>query len=64
MNKLTQLIILIFILAISFWGCFVFFAQADIKDIAGFAWSENTGWLSFNSSNCDSDGDGITDTGN
>jgi len=33
-------------------------------NVSGWAWSENIGWISFNSTNCDSDGDGITDTGN
>ncbi len=33
-------------------------------NIYGFAWSENIGWISFNSTNCDSDENGVTDTGN
>jgi hypothetical protein len=33
--------------------------------LTGFAWgSDNTGWLSFDSTNCDSDDNGISDTGN
>lgn len=34
------------------------------SDFSGWAWSENIGWISFNSSNCDSDNNGFTDTGN
>lgn len=30
---------------------------------AGFAWSDNTGWISFNSTNCDPDGNGFSDSG-
>ena len=42
-------------------------AQAELYDIgpplegdnlSGFAWSSNIGWISFNSSDCDTDGDG------
>ncbi|MFA6106947.1 MAG: fibronectin type III domain-containing protein [Patescibacteria group bacterium] len=37
------------------------------ENIRGFAWSENIGWVSFNSRDCDIDGDGIfegaTETG-
>jgi len=32
-------------------------------NILGFAWSENIGWISFNSDNCDSDGNGLYDDG-
>jgi hypothetical protein len=39
--------------------------KAGVNDnVFGWAWSETIGWISFNSTNCDSDGDGITDTGN
>lgn len=39
--------------------------QADsiASDVTGWAWSSNIGWISFNSSNCDSDDDGVVDTG-
>lgn len=33
-------------------------------NVWGWAWSENTGWVSFACGNCDSDFNGITDTGN
>lgn len=37
-------------------------ASADSSDnMSGFAWTSTIGWISFNSSNCDSNGDGITD---
>ena len=29
-------------------------------NVLGFAWSENVGWISFNSLNCDPDGDGFS----
>ncbi|MFH1259015.1 MAG: DUF4082 domain-containing protein [Elusimicrobiota bacterium] len=32
-----------------------------VGNVSGFAWSENIGWISFNSSNCDIDGDGLYD---
>jgi hypothetical protein len=33
-------------------------------NIRGWIWAENVGWISFNSVNCDSDSNNITDTGN
>ena len=30
-------------------------------NVLGFAWSENVGWISFNSGNCDADNDGNSD---
>lgn len=33
-------------------------------NVWGWAWAENIGWTSFNSTNCDSDSDGITDQSN
>ena len=32
-------------------------------NVSGFAWSENIGWISFNSSDCDTDGNGVFDDG-
>ncbi|MCK4355044.1 hypothetical protein KAW43_01665 [Candidatus Parcubacteria bacterium] len=44
---------------------FISEAEAGADDnVSGWAWSENVGWLSFNSINCDSDSNGITDQGN
>ena len=31
-------------------------------NVSGFAWSENIGWISFNSSDCDTDNNGYIDT--
>ena len=59
--------VIILVLAVSFLGIFGldFLTEAGSgENVSGYAWSENIGWLSFNSTNCDSDGDGITDTGN
>ncbi len=30
-------------------------------NVSGWAWSDNIGWISFNSINCDGDGDGLSD---
>lgn len=32
-------------------------------NVSGFAWSENIGWISFNSTDCDTNGDGDIDSG-
>ena len=45
------------------FGLAAVYAGGD-DNVSGFAWSENIGWVSFNSTDCDSDGDGITDAGN
>ena len=36
---------------------------ADTDNIGGFAWSENIGWTSFNSVNCDINRNGFIDAG-
>ncbi|MFH0906648.1 MAG: hypothetical protein V1829_00090 [bacterium] len=60
----------LFITASIVVGSFVYYnglkeVQAGVgSNTSGFAWSENIGWISFNSTNCDSNGDGLTDTGN
>jgi len=33
-------------------------------NVSGWAWSENVGWISFNSTNCDVDGDGVYEGSN
>ncbi|MEK7172921.1 MAG: hypothetical protein AAB740_03015, partial [Patescibacteria group bacterium] len=33
----------------------------DSQNVNGFAWSENIGWISMNSSNCDTNNDGLSD---
>lgn len=39
-------------------------AQAGAgQNVSGFAWSENIGWVSFNSSNCDPDNNGLSNGG-
>jgi len=35
--------------------------NAATSEVTGWSWSENTGWVSFNSKNCDANGDGISD---
>ncbi len=36
-------------------------AVPNSDNVSGYAWSENIGWISFNSKNCDRDGDGKAD---
>ena len=33
------------------------------ENLSGFAWSENIEWISFNSTDCDTDGNGFIDSG-
>ena len=41
-----------------------FIVSASTTDnISGFAWSSNIGWISFNSTNCDTDANGHIDSG-
>ena len=48
MSKLSKLVILVFL--ISLFGCLGIFIYAGSGDnTSGFAWSENIGWVSFNS---------------
>lgn len=55
-------IIISFILAFVFSFLPFEKAMAGASDnVSGWAWSENIGWISFNSSNCDSDDDGSSD---
>ena len=35
----------------------------DGENVSGFAWSENIGWISFNSKNCDTNNDGKSEGG-
>ncbi len=51
------------ILSISFFLVFGILISEKVvagtqHNVSGFAWSENIGWISFNSLNCDPDGDG------
>lgn len=49
-----------------FFGAFLLFQNAlagAAENVSGFAWSENIGWLSFNSSNCDTDNNGQSNGG-
>ncbi|MBU3925482.1 hypothetical protein KJ854_06175 [Patescibacteria group bacterium] len=36
---------------------------AATENVMGFAWSENIGWISFNSLNCDMDDNEVVDVG-
>jgi len=58
MPKISKIIILtVFVLFLACLGIFVFAGTDD--NISGFAYSENIGWVSFNSVDCDIDGDGV-----
>lgn len=70
-NKIKIILLPIFIVAISA-GVFAFLkfeeksklARAGASDnVSGFAWSDNIGWISFNSADCDPDGDGLLNYG-
>ncbi|MBA3047481.1 fibronectin type III domain-containing protein [Patescibacteria group bacterium] len=68
----NQLIIFIIALAIlaSSAGFFIFKFNKDIDivragvgdNVSGFAWNSNVGWISFNSTDCDTDSNGFIDT--
>jgi len=58
--KISLLLVLIILFLFSFKKA----ETGTEHNIQGFAWSENIGWISFNSKNCDSDSNGLTDTGN
>src|SRR3989344_4151823 len=38
-------------------------AQASSDPLKGWAWSSNIGWVSFNSEDCDANGNGFLDSG-
>ncbi len=57
---------LLFIAIIGIFFIFLFFnhhrvSAASTQDVFGWAWSENIGWISFNSRNCDADNNGQSD---
>lgn len=59
-KKLLLLFVLIAALFIISWS-----QEVDAgagQNVSGWAWSENIGWISFNSANCDPDGNGLTGT--
>ena len=58
-KKLRSIAILLFLALFLVKG-----AAAATKPTWGWAWASNIGWISFNSSNCESNGDHFTDTGN
>src|SRR4030043_2364322 len=61
MKKLTLFIFLtLFLAASSFLLIKGVRAGSDHK-VEGWAWSENVGWISFNSLNCDADENGLSD---
>ena len=54
----------IFILIIFLISSFFVFGKVEAgttDNVSGWAWSENVGWISFNSTNCDSNNDGKSD---
>src|SRR3990167_453063 len=58
------------VLLVLFVSYFITVSQGDTKKVkadssnilSGYAWSENIGWISLNSSNCDTNGNGFIDT--
>lgn len=64
MKSFAQKILFLLGTAVFIWFSFPFNltqAQAGGARFTGWAWSENIGWLSFNSNNCDTDGNGLSD---
>jgi PKD repeat protein len=59
MGKIKTFSFLISILFFLFQFSFV--KAGENENVAGWAWSENVGWISFNSLNCDTNGDGKSD---
>src|SRR3972149_2741948 len=71
--KIFKHLKIFFILAIVF-SFVAFFIKQSLTDdpqvnagssqnTSGFAWSQNVGWFSFNSKNCDTDDDGQSEGG-
>ncbi len=67
-KKIKYFSILSIIMAVVAIGSVLLFSDeimAGASDnIRGWIWAANIGWISFNSVNCDSDGNGITDNAN
>ncbi len=54
----TVVVFILIIVGASFWHT----AKAgQFDNISGWIWSDNIGWVSLNSTNCDADGNGISD---
>jgi hypothetical protein len=64
-NK-TRLIISIILSLVFVFGFLAFkgLKAASSGNVSGWAWSENIGWISFNSKNCDVDDDGVYEGAN
>lgn len=65
-RKFSKHIFINILFALIIASVFVFFAnhsktvKAGVGDnVSGWAWSGNIGWISFNSTNCDPEGDGV-----
>jgi len=69
-KSLTIHISLIFVIAVFIIGDLIYLNSKNNnitlagsgENVTGFAWSENIGWISFNSSDCDTDNNGYIDT--
>ena len=62
MNHSKIKILLILLIVLIFFSSKKLIAGTE-HNVGGWAWSENIGWISFNSLNCDPDGDGISNGG-
>ena len=66
-NKVKRKVLLSLVIGIAVF--FVFIGYDSRKEllagasdnVSGWAWSETIGWISFNSTDCDADGDGFSD---
>ncbi len=67
-RRFTKKILYYAILAISVAALYALFVgehralAAGSQEVYGWTWSENIGWISFNSKNCDTDGNGFSDS--
>lgn len=65
-HKVITLSVIALIVGLSFYSVFIkdadtIKASAALHNVDGWAWSENIGWISFNSSNCDADDNSKSD---
>jgi hypothetical protein len=63
-EKIKKLLFLIILLLVFGFFPFKGALAGSADNVSGWAWSENIGWVSFNSTNCDSNGNNRTDKTN
>ena len=68
MSKKIFIFLIIFLIVLgflifNFWKTEKIEASPGLENVYGWAWAENIGWISVNSKNCDTDGDGTMEVG-